>query len=427
MNPPWRVLVLGCGWVAWQVHLPYLMRLRQAGGLASLHVADIDAGRAAETAAAFDAEIHPLPNTIGALDRDAGDDVVDGLVGDVFGRAGFDLVVVATFPASHAILTIAALAAGAHVIVDKPLALTPADAAAICAASARHRRGVYPLYTLRHRPEAELIRRVLAYDIGPVREVDGAWRRHAGLPATIGGLAEGVLWDLGSHLADVGLYLADWPVTAGVAEGRRTHPATDATDERGRARWQSTAAGPAPAQVPQWCGACADVTLTGPYPDSPQRRLRVEASWSAPVTTDTSRVELVGEGGRLVWRTVFGWSPDRATVPEPCVWVTGPADTTGTGRTASRDETSEAAGAGTRILLTAQPRDPHAEYTAQLDAALAALAGYAVDPGPCAAALRPACATTTVLHAVQNSLDTGTPWDFTTPGLLNPGLIKEEQ
>lgn len=140
-------------------------------------------------------------------------------------------------------------------------------------------------------------------------------------------------------------------------------------------------------------------------------------------------MEFVGEGGRLVWRTVFGWSPDRGTVPEPRVWVTGPA---GTGRTARRDETGDEARPGTRILLTAQPCDPHVEYTAQLDAAFAALAGYAVDPGPCAAALRPACATTTVLHAVQNSPNTGTPWEFTTPGLLNPGLlnpgpIKEEQ
>jgi predicted dehydrogenase len=39
MTSQCRVLVVGCGWVSRQVHLPYLARLHQTGKLAALHSA----------------------------------------------------------------------------------------------------------------------------------------------------------------------------------------------------------------------------------------------------------------------------------------------------------------------------------------------------------------------------------------------------
>jgi len=235
-----RVLVVGCGWISRQVHLPYLAARHQAGTLRALLVADEDAGRA-EAAA-----------------RDFGARPCDGPVAD----AGADVVVMATPPASHAGLTLRALAAGAHVITEKPLALTAADAAAIVAASARHGRGVYPLYAARHRPEAGLIHGALGPQLGEVLEVRASWLRRAGVPVTAGGTQAGVLWDLGSHLADIGLYLVGWTVIAGSARARHTYPAGNGRHLAGpRASWQIPA-GREPVPGPAWHGVRADAILT---------------------------------------------------------------------------------------------------------------------------------------------------------------------
>jgi oxidoreductase len=372
MTRQWRVLVVGCGWVSRRVHLPYLARLHQTGRLRALHVADTDTGRAAAAA------------------RDFGARPYHGPLAD----APADVVVVATPPASHALLAIGALASGAHVIVEKPLALTADDAASVLAASACHGRGVYPLYTSRHRPEAQLIRRAAGPHLGEVLTVHASWLRRAGVPATAGGTEPGVLWDLGSHLADAGVYLAGWTVVSGSARARHTHPATSRHPGHDRARWQRPA-GPGPVPAPAWYGVEADAVLTcRQQHGTVQRELRVQASWSAPVASDETRIELTGERGVLVWRTVLGWSPDRQATPGPAVWIARPGGRPG------------------RILLARQPRDPRAEYAAQLDAAFAALARHHADPGRCEGALRSAYASTAVLDAAQASLGTGAPHPF---------------
>lgn len=374
MSGELRVLVIGCGWISRQVHLPYLAAHHRAGTLRALLVADEDGDRAAAAA------------------RDFGARPYSGPVAD----AEADVVLIATPPASHAGLTVSALAGGSHVITEKPLALTAADAAAILAASARHGRGVYPLYTARHRPEAALIRAALGPHLGDVLQVRASWLRRAGVPVTAGGTQAGVLWDLGSHLADISLYLAGWTVIAGSVRARHTHPAGNGKPLAGqRASWQSPAAcGSAPA--PAWHGVRADAALTGRRQGAAPRWLSVQASWSAPVARDETRIEFIGEHSRLVWRTVLGWSPDRQAIPGPAVWIA---------RHGRRRPD--------RVLLARQPRDPAAEYTAQLDAALAALTGYHGDPGRCDSALRSACAGTAVLDAAQASLRTCAPHRFT--------------
>ncbi|MEV7426850.1 Gfo/Idh/MocA family oxidoreductase [Streptomyces sp. NPDC091212] len=355
-----RVLVVGCGWISRLVHLPYLAGLRATGGLRSLYVADTDPERAARAARDFDAEMYTGP--------------LEG--------AGADLVLAATPPVSHAALTLQALAAGARVIVEKPLALTVEDAAAVLAAARRHEGGVYPLYTMRHRPEAALIRQALAQRIGPAREIRASWLRRDGVPATQGGMEPGVLWDLGSHLVDLALWLPDWCGATGTARAEHQHPAA-ATIGDLRAGWQCQEPADQVVPAPKWHGVRAEATLDAGH------LLRVEASWAAPgIRRDLSRIDIIGERATLTWRTVLGWSPDRRTVPGPALWIT---DVEG------REQ----------VLLHDQPRDPRVEYTAQLDAAFAALiSGDAVGP------LEAACASTALLHAMRTSLDTAAPAPF---------------
>jgi predicted dehydrogenase len=63
-----------------------------------------------------------------------------------------DVVSINTYTDSHAALAIAALEAGAHVFVEKPLALTLDDARAVVDAARRARRKLVVGYILRHHP-----------------------------------------------------------------------------------------------------------------------------------------------------------------------------------------------------------------------------------------------------------------------------------
>jgi len=63
-----------------------------------------------------------------------------------------DVVSINTYTDSHAALAIAALEAGAHVFVEKPLALTLDDARAVVEAARRTGRKLVIGYILRHHP-----------------------------------------------------------------------------------------------------------------------------------------------------------------------------------------------------------------------------------------------------------------------------------
>ncbi|MEV4505411.1 Gfo/Idh/MocA family protein [Streptomyces klenkii] len=363
-----RVLVAGAGWIAHRVHLPYLARLRQAGGLGELLIADTDTARAEAAAREFGARMHA-----GSLEE-----------------AAAGIVLVATPPSSHAALVLRALKAGAQVVVEKPLALTAADAAAVWRNSVESGLRVYPLYTSRHRPEVAVLRDAVA-ELGDVRQVRAAWMRRSGVPVTDGGRAAGVLWDLGSHLADLAVHLAGWSAVTGTATARHQHPSTGGQDA---AAWQTvTAAGGTASALPCWHGVSAAATVDPSFPAGPVRQLRLEASWAAPgAARDEVRIDLEAEKGSVHWRTVLGWSPDRALAPAPAAW-------------AVRD--------GERhVLVDAQPRDARHEYAGQLDAALAAL----TTPDCRAEAvrhLRAACASTALLHAMDSALS-GIAQPFTT-------------
>jgi len=63
-----------------------------------------------------------------------------------------DIVCISTYTETHADLAIAALQAGAHVFVEKPLAATVADAERVVATAVRTRRKLVVGYILRHHP-----------------------------------------------------------------------------------------------------------------------------------------------------------------------------------------------------------------------------------------------------------------------------------
>jgi predicted dehydrogenase len=135
---------------------------------------------------------------------------------DVWADASIDLVVVATPPATHVELAAAALAAGRHVVVDKPLAVSLEDARQLAAAAARSGRMLATFQNRRWDGDflavTDLVRSRTLGDVSHFEshfdryrpEVRDRWRERPG-PGS------GVWSDLGPHLVDQALRLFGVP------------------------------------------------------------------------------------------------------------------------------------------------------------------------------------------------------------------------
>ncbi|NYJ00231.1 putative dehydrogenase [Nocardioides thalensis] len=144
----------------------------------------------------------------------------------VIERDDVDVVDVCTPGDSHAEITLAALAAGKHVLVEKPLSNTVAESEAMLAAAREaEARGVRAMIGFNYRrvPALALTRQLIADGrIGAVRQVRAAylqdWLADADAPMTWRLRKEqagsGVLGDLGSHVVDQLHYLLGDPVVA---------------------------------------------------------------------------------------------------------------------------------------------------------------------------------------------------------------------
>lgn len=143
-------------------------------------------------------------------------------------RDDVDLVDICTPGDSHAEIAVAALAAGKHVLCEKPLANTVAEAEAMVrAAEEAQGRGRLAMVGFNYRrvPAAALARRMVAEGrIGTLRHVRVAylqdWLVDPAFPLTWRLRREqagsGALGDLGAHIVDLAQYLAGEPL-AGVS------------------------------------------------------------------------------------------------------------------------------------------------------------------------------------------------------------------
>ena len=179
-----RIAVLGYGFIA-DIHV----RAARECGL----TVQVVAGHNAERADAFARSHNIVRATTDWMASVTADDV--------------DAVIIGTPNAMHHPQAMAALAAGKHVLVDKPMAITVADASAMMAAAAAARRILMVGHMWRYRDEVIAVRdRVAEGRIGrPVRT--RGYGIHAGWgpsgwfaePALSGG---GALIDMGIHAID---------------------------------------------------------------------------------------------------------------------------------------------------------------------------------------------------------------------------------
>jgi predicted dehydrogenase len=232
-------------------------------GVEAVAVADVDARRASEVAGAHDiARVHPDGASL-AADPEV------------------DLVAVCVPPRHHAQGALAALEAGKHVLVEKPLCLGADEADALVHAAAGHPGRVCAVgFNLRvHRQVRAAAEAIAAGRLGRLRMLRSHWTA-AGRPLgwrTYASEGGAVLWEMGIHHLDL------WRRLTGEEPERIAATGHD--------------------------GALA-LTATSPGGT-------LLATTVADGTSDANELEIVGERGRLTLTLYRGDGPHWAPTGEP--------------------------------------------------------------------------------------------------------------
>ena len=208
---PIRTGVIGLGRSGWSNHARFLGRATQFSLTA---VADAVAERRAEAEAAFGCTAY----------TDAAALLADPRV---------ELAVVCTPSHTHAALAVDALRAGKHVLVEKPMATSVAEADAMLAAAAQTSRLLTVYQNRRLDPDFVRIQEILASGVlGPVHQIRrgiyGFQRRNDW--QTLRRLGGGLLNNWGAHILDQALILLGGRYRALFADLRLTVSAGDAED-----------------------------------------------------------------------------------------------------------------------------------------------------------------------------------------------------
>ncbi len=189
--------LLGTGAVAQVVHLPTLARFKGARIAA---VCDVDRDKAAALASRFG-----IPEVARADEA-------------IFENPELDGVMICTPSHLHEQQSIAALEGGKHVLVEKPLALTPEGARRVLDVAERTGRSLMVAMNNRYRPDALALKPFArGGELGDVFFVKAGWlNRKVRMTrptwrqrrATAGG---GALMDLGVQVLDLALWTLDHP------------------------------------------------------------------------------------------------------------------------------------------------------------------------------------------------------------------------
>lgn len=197
MSDPIRIGLIGAGAVVQVAHLPVLKRLKNV-----------------ELAAICDTD---LPKARALATRFGIPDVFDDIE-DLLEHQRVDALLIATPNHLHESHIMAALAAGAHVLVEKPLALGAVAAQKIAKATEKRDRVVMVGMTHRYRPDAQAVRSfVQSGELGEIDSIRSSW--HVARPARVGlgwrqrrdEAGGGAMLDLGLTMLDLCFWLAGNP------------------------------------------------------------------------------------------------------------------------------------------------------------------------------------------------------------------------
>ena len=194
-----RVGVIGVGAIADEKHLPNWQELEAEGRVELIGVCDILPDRAQEMAAKYGARV---------VHTDYRKMLNDGQ---------YDIIDVCTQNRFHAPITIGALKAGAHVLVEKPMAMNSGECRAMIQAANANKRKLMVAQFMRFEPDAEKLKEVVdAGRLGTIYSANATYLRRRGIPGwgkfhlakeSLGG----PLIDIGVHVLDLAIWLMGCP------------------------------------------------------------------------------------------------------------------------------------------------------------------------------------------------------------------------
>ena len=194
MSERLRIGIVGCGGIANGKHLPSLKAINRADIVA---FCDLIPERAEKACAEYGAKGAKTYTDYHRLLEDK----------------SIDVVYVLTPNRMHAQVSIDALNAGKHVMCEKPMAKTAADARAMVEAAKKSGKKLTIGYQHRHKPEARYLKSVIERgDLGDIYYAHAYAIRRRGTPNWGVFLNEyeqggGPLIDIGTHSLDLTLYL----------------------------------------------------------------------------------------------------------------------------------------------------------------------------------------------------------------------------
>ena len=219
MTPPrsQRVGLIGYGLGGSTFHAPLISA---TPGLELAAIATSDPGRVQAAASRYPpARVVPTPDELFTM------------------TPPLDVIVVSTPHHTHAPLASAALAAGCHVVIDKPFAVSAVEARELAALAARHGRLAIPFQNRRWDADVLTLQRLLREGaLGTVHRFESRYERWRPTPKPrwtaegAGARGEGLLLDLMVHLVDQALVLFG-PARDVYAEFDRRHPQVHVDDD----------------------------------------------------------------------------------------------------------------------------------------------------------------------------------------------------
>ena len=253
-----RVAVVGVGAAAQVSHIP---ALKKAEGVELVALCDRDEEKAARVA-----QRYGIPQAVETIDELLRDDALDALV-------------VCTPNYLHAPMAIAALQAGKHVLVERPLARNAAEAEKMVAAAKKADRVLLCALSHRFRSDSQILKKFVdGKELGRVFYAKAGWLRQRAnwkpedwrdKKRVAGG---GVLLDLGVQMLDLSLWILGGHEVESVTASAHFPPQTEVEDS-----------------------LSAFLRLQG------GSTLTLEVTWGLLMEKDFAYCNLFGEHGAALW------------------------------------------------------------------------------------------------------------------------------
>lgn len=227
---------------------------------------------------------------------------------DDFLQSNIDCVIVATPNYTHQELSVKALEKGLDVLCEKPAALSEKEINCVIEAAQKGNAVYMPGFVNRFRHDVKTVKDLIdSQKIGEVIDIEAGWLRKGGIPRIGSWFTKkeraggGVLFDLGSHILDICLMLFGTSFKENEVTLKSVYKKES---QKNSAAWLENRKSNDYSIMDVESTVFAAVKAQSQY-------LRITLSWNAPVAGDCTYFYISGTKGKIVFRTLFGYSTNK--------------------------------------------------------------------------------------------------------------------